>query len=106
MTEGQLYAKGGIEKGKLRLYRTPFGCRQVLTGRAPRGKNHLEEVSGECQELQAGTTVRPTKGRSFYVSAKANTTDAKKTKAEKKPRRPSKQGIYRPTTTKVSDQLE
>ena len=36
MTERQLHTHGGIEKGKLRLSRTPLGCGQVLTGVAPR----------------------------------------------------------------------
>ena len=32
MTERQLHSQGGIEKGKLRLSKTPLGCGQVLTG--------------------------------------------------------------------------
>ena len=38
MTERQLHAQGGIEKGKLRLSQTPLRCGQVLTGMAPRGE--------------------------------------------------------------------
>ena len=38
MMERQLHSQGGIEKGKLRLSRTPLGCGQVLTGVAPRGE--------------------------------------------------------------------
>ena len=43
MTERQLHAQGGIEKGKLRLSQTPLGCGQVLTGVAPRGEKSREE---------------------------------------------------------------
>ena len=38
MTEQQLHAQLGMEKGKLRLSQTPLGCGQVLTGVAARGK--------------------------------------------------------------------
>ena len=88
MTERQLHAQGGMEKDKLRLSQTPLGCGQVLTGVAPRGENSREgeEVSVECRELQAATTVRPIRGRSFHVSARANTPDAKGVKAGRKPR--------------------
>ena len=60
MTEQQLHAQGGIEKGKLRLSQTPLGCGQVLTGVAPRGEKSREgeEVIVECRELQAATTVK------------------------------------------------
>ena len=51
MTERQLHAQGGIEKGKLCLSQKPLGCGQVLTGMAPRGEKHREEVSVECREL-------------------------------------------------------
>ena len=80
MTERQLHSQGGIEKGKLRLSQTPLGCGQVLTGVAPRGEKGREgeEVSAECRALQAATTMRPTRGRSFHVSARANTPDVAK----------------------------
>ena len=35
-----------------------------------------EEVSTECRDLQAATTVRPTRGKSFHVSARTNTPSA------------------------------
>ena len=38
MTERQLHARGGREKGRLRLSQTPLDCGQVLTGVVPRGK--------------------------------------------------------------------
>ena len=51
MTERQLHARGGIEKGWLRLSQTPLGCGQVLTGAVPRGKESQggEEVSTDYQ---------------------------------------------------------
>ena len=100
MTERQLHAQGGIEKGKLRLSQTPLGCGQVLTGVAPRGEKSREgeEVSLECRELEAATTVRPIRGRSFHVSARASTPGAKGVKAGKKPRGSSKQDTHRQPT--------
>ena len=58
MTERQLHSQVGIEKGKLRLSRTPLGCGQVLTGVALRGEKSQEgeEVSAEFRALQAATT--------------------------------------------------
>ena len=105
MMERQLHVQGWIEKGKLRLSQTPLGCGQVLRGVAPRGEMNREgeEVSVECRELQAATTARPIRGRSFHVSARANTPDANGIKAGKKPRGPSKQNIQRQTTVRVSD---
>ena len=108
MTERQLHSQGGIEKGKLRLSQMPRGCGQVLTGVAPRGEKSREgeEVSVERRELQAATTVCPIRGRSFHVSARANTPDAKGVKAGKKPRGSSKQDIHRQTTVGASDRPE
>ena len=108
MMERQLHVQGGIEKGKLRLSQTPLGCGQVLRGVAPRGEKNREgeEVSVECRELQAATTARPIKGRSFHVSATANTPGAKGVRAGNKPRGPSRQDINRQTTVRASDQLE
>ena len=84
MTERQLHSQGGIEKGKLRLSRTPLGCGQVLTGVAPQGDESQEgeEVRAECRALQAATTARPTRGRSFHVLARVNTPDVAKAMEE------------------------
>ena len=51
-----------------------------MTGAVPRGKESQggEEVSTECRALQAATTVHPTRGRSFHVSARTNTPSAAK----------------------------
>ena len=106
MTEGQLYAKGGIEKGKLRLSQTPLGCGQVLTGMAPRGKKTSRGGKQRVPRASGHNYSTPYKRKELQCNSQANTTDAKKTKAGKKPIRPSKQGIYRPTTTEESDQLE
>ena len=79
MTEQQLHAQGGIEKGKLRLAQTPLECGKVLKGVAPRGEKNREgeEVSVECREMQAATTTRPIR-----------------------------QDIHRQTTVRASDRLE
>ena len=108
MTERQLHAQGGIEKGKLRLSQTPLGCGQVLTGMAPRGEKSQEgeEVSAECRELQAAATVRPIRGRSFHVSARVNTPDAKGIETGKKPREPYNPNIHRQTAVGAPGQQE
>ena len=105
MMERQLHTRGGIEKGMLRLSQTPLGCKQVLKGMAPRGEKGQEgdEVSVECQELQAATTVCLIRGSSFHVSARANTPDAKEVKARKKPRGSSNQDIHGQITVRASD---
>ena len=78
MTERQLHSQGGIEKGKLRLSKTPLGCGQVLTGvaalreEASRG----ERLSAECRALKGATTAQPVLGRSFHVSAFTRATDS------------------------------
>ena len=41
-----------------------------------------EEVRAECRALQAATAARPTRGRSFHVSARASTPDMAKTMKE------------------------
>ena len=100
MTERQLHSQGGIEKGKLRLLRTPLGCGQVVTGvathrkkdflplqrlsggRANRHKGEKQKdrkgegISAECRALQGATTAPPARGRSFHVSAWTRTTDS------------------------------
>ena len=57
-----------------------------MTGVVPREKESQggEEVSTECRALQAATTVRPTLGRSFHVSARTNTPGVAKAMEELK----------------------
>ena len=54
MTERQLHAQGGIEKGKFRLSQTPLGCGQVFTGVALWGKARKKRRKFRIQ----GDTVR------------------------------------------------
>ena len=71
MTERQLHSQGGIEKGKLRLSKTPLGCGQVLTGVAKirREANKRERQRAECGATQRETDARPVQGRSFHALA-------------------------------------
>ena len=41
-----------------------------------------EEVSAECRALQAATTARPTRGRSFHVSSRTKIPDVAKAMEE------------------------
>ena len=51
---------------------------------APRGEKRRkgEEVSAECRALQGATTARPTRRRSFHVSARVNIPDVAKAREE------------------------
>ena len=59
---------------------------------APQGKRSQdgEEVSTECRALQAATSARLTRGRTFHVSARANTPEEAKTKKELEAQTPPK----------------
>ena len=71
MTERHLHSQGGIEKGKIRLSKTPLWCGQVLTSVTAIRKeaNRGERLSAECRALQGATAARAVLGKSFHVSA-------------------------------------
>ena len=59
MTERELHSQGGIEKGKLRLSKTPLGCGQVLTGVAEtvKGATRGERLRAEGRAPQGETAA-------------------------------------------------
>ena len=66
---------------------------QVLTGVEPWGEKirEGEEVSSECRALQAATTARPTRGRSFHVSPRVNTPDMAEAREEREVQTPPRE---------------
>ena len=71
ITERHLHSQGGIEKGKLRLSKTPLGCGQVLTGvtKTKKGVTKGKRLRAEGIAPQGETTARTIQGRSFHVMA-------------------------------------
>ena len=66
MTERQLYSRGGLQRGKLCVSKTPLGCGQVLTG--------IDKIRNEARRAESGappgkTNAQSVLGRSFHISA-------------------------------------